>query len=150
MSARGTPSATLAISSICFRIARCGWNTKWAMNATNMPFFRIQMRTKMSKKLTPEEARRITDELKRHEEIIERELQTVRIALRKTAGALANIANGRDLDDPVFRAEVAARINAPRYIEMAINIIKGNAPNNEELLDYCLSLMESELGVGDE
>jgi hypothetical protein len=103
------------------------------------------------KKLTPEEARQLTEEIRQHEAVIEAELQKVRLAITKTASVLASIANGRDLDDPTFKAQVAARLgNAPQFAELAIRTLKGDPPSDGELIDYCLSAMGIELGAGDE
>lgn len=98
-------------------------------------------------KLTPEEARQMTEEIRRYESFIRRELPRLRAVLTNMASSLAAAAEGRDLDDPDFRAEVAAQVpETPLLAEMAISLLKGTAPTDAQLLEYCLS----EEVIGDE
>lgn len=92
------------------------------------------------KKLTPEEARQLTELIRQHEAFIQSQLPRLRVTLANMASSLAAAANGRDLDDPGFRAEVSDQITeTPMLAEMAINLLKGERLNDAALLQYCLS-----------
>ncbi|MGD1939878.1 MAG: hypothetical protein ACFB0G_01065 [Leptolyngbyaceae cyanobacterium] len=92
------------------------------------------------KKLTPEEARQMVDEIKQHEAMIQQHMQHLRASITNAASAIANAADGRDLDDPGFRAQLATQVaGTTQLAEMAINLLKGRPPSDADLLDYCMS-----------